>query len=112
MSLANNATEWSVLYLNENCYRHFGSNCDGNIVANINSTNNIIQPNNVGYGLYGYVIKKIYIYYILQNMLPIVIPVDSYLIELQKNRKFIMLRLKNLLSGINRKFFSDTVGIK
>lgn len=103
-----NTTKWDVLYLNENCYNHFGKLCDGEQV-----TDNIIRPVNVGYGLYGYVIKKESIKKIINDVLPFIVPIDNFLIDKHKiNDDFVVLRLKDPIVGINRKFDSDTIKIK
>lgn len=102
-----NTVPWDILYLNENCYRHFKKECDGPHV-----TPRIISPNNVGYGLYGYVIKKDAVKKYIDDILPLTIPVDNYIIEKQKDNDNKILRLKYPIVEINRNFKSDTVGIK
>jgi GR25 family glycosyltransferase involved in LPS biosynthesis len=103
-----NTTNWDVLYLNENCYNHFGKKCDGESV-----TENIIRPKNVGYGLYGYIITKEGVKKLFKNVLPFIIPIDNYIIEKHMSEpNIVVLRLKTPIVGINRKFDSDTIAIK
>lgn len=103
-----NTTNWDILYLNENCYNHFGRVCNGQQV-----TDNILRPVNVGYGLYGYVVKKESVKKIINDVLPFIVPIDNFLIDKHKiNDDFVVLRLKDPIVGINRKFDSDTIKIK
>ena len=102
-----NTVEWDVLYLNENCYYHFKEKCDGKHVSR-----RIIAPTNVGYGLYGYVIKKDAVHKYIKGMLPITIPVDNFIIEKQKDKQNRVLRLEYPMVDVNRRFESDTQQIK
>lgn len=98
---------WDILYLNENCYRHFGKNCNGEHV-----TANIIKPKNIGYGNYGYVIKRDTIIKYMNGVIPIILPIDDYLLRKQKHRDNQILRLKDPIVLVDRKFSSDTQSIK
>lgn len=102
-----NTTSWEILYLNENCYRHFGKKCNGPSV-----TNKIIRPNNLGYGLYGYIIKKDAVQKYMNNIMPFIIPIDDYLLHKQMDSDNYILRLKDPIVEVNKRFSSDTVGIK
>ena len=100
--------KWDALYLNENCYRHFKSNCNGNFI-----TNNVIKPKNVGYGCYGYILKKNFINKCLSDLFPIVIPVDNFIIKKsQLDPSLIVLRTENPLVNYDKNYISDTIYIK
>jgi len=97
-------TKWDVLYLNENCLKHFGKKaCDGP-----SYTENTIRPNNVGYGLYGYIISRECVQK-CDDVLPFIEPIDNYVIEKSfADRDFIVLRSKNVLVDLDKSFVSDT----
>lgn len=102
-----NTVPWDILYLNENCYWRFRDGCDGPMV-----TKRIMAPTNVGYGLYGYIIKRDAVPKYIEGILPFKIPIDNYIIEKQKDDNNRVLRLEYPMVEINRKFKSDTIGIK
>lgn len=102
-----NTVPWDILYLNENCYCHFKNECSGPKV-----TDRIMSPLNVGYGLYGYIIKKDAVPKYINGILPFTIPIDNYIIEKQNDQQNRVLRLEYPMVEINRKFKSDTYGIK
>lgn len=95
--------EWDVLYLNENCYRHFGSSCSGE-----DFSDKTIQPKRMGYGLYGYVINKKFVEKCLNELFPIYYAVDVFIDEGSFSRKFTCVRSKEILVHYNKKFSSDT----
>lgn len=101
-------TKWDVLYLNENCSKHFGKKeCDGP-----SYTKNTIRPKNIGYGLYGYIITKDFIRK-CNDVKPFIEPLDNYMITKASNNKdIVLLRSKNILVDIDRGFPSDTTLIK
>jgi GR25 family glycosyltransferase involved in LPS biosynthesis len=96
-------SKWDILYLNENCTRYF-KNCDGKPY-----TKNTIRPENIGYGMYGYIIKKDFIKK-CTDFLPIIYPVDVYLSN--KEKENIYLRSSEILVNYDKKFVSDTNIIK
>lgn len=95
--------EWDVLFLNENCYSHFGNSCNGN-----DFSDKTIQPNRIGYGLYGYVINKKFVKKCLNELFPICNPIDVFLDEGSSSRKFTCIRSKEILVHYNKRFSSDT----
>lgn len=100
--------KWDALYLNENCYQHFGKKCLGNFVSN-----QVIQPINVGYGCYGYLITRRFIEKCLPHAYPILMPVDNFIIHRsQVDHDLTVLRLYHPIVDVNRNFISDTQGIK
>lgn len=103
-----NQVKWNVLYLNENCYRHFGDECQGPQI-----TKSTIRPNNIGYGTYGYILKKNIVKKYADKFLPVIMPIDSFMVEVQKHDKnMVFLRLINPIVLLNKNFQSDTMGIK
>ncbi len=101
-------TKWDALYLNENCYRHFGRRCLGTFI-----NNQVIQPQNVGYGCYGYLITRSFIEKCLPSAYPIIMPVDNYIIHRsQVDYNLTVLRLYHPIVEVDRNFASDTIGIK
>jgi len=98
-----NDKNWDVLYLNENCYKHFGLSCNGDDFSEMT-----IIPNRVGYGLYGYVINKNFIQKCIKSLFPIYYAVDVFIDEGSFHKKFICIRSKELLVHYNKKFSSDT----
>lgn len=95
--------EWDVLYLNENCYKHFGSSCNGE-----DFSDTTILPKRTGYGLYGYVINKKFVEKCLNKLFPIYYAIDVFIDEGSFQKKFICLRSKEILVHYNKKFSSDT----
>jgi GR25 family glycosyltransferase involved in LPS biosynthesis len=98
--------EWDVLYLNENCYKHFGEMCDGK-----NFTDKTLLPNRIGYGMYGYVINKKFVEKIINNLLPIYYAIDVLLDEESLKNNLICIRSKEVLVHYNKNFHSDTQNI-
>lgn len=95
--------DWDVLYLNENCYNHFGSACNGD-----DFSDKTIQPKRTGYGLYGYVINKKFITKCLNDLFPIYFAIDTFIDEGSLSKKFTCIRSKEILVHYNKKFSSDT----
>lgn len=94
---------WDVLYLNENCYKHFGVSCNGD-----DFSETTIIPNRVGYGLYGYIINKNFVKKCIDSLFPINYAIDVFLDEASLQKKFICLRSKEIIVHYNKKFASDT----
>jgi GR25 family glycosyltransferase involved in LPS biosynthesis len=107
--------EWDVLYLNENCYKHFNNECDGD-----DFSDTTIKPSRAGYGLYGYVINKKFVEKCVNNLqkdaipslFPIYMPIDDYLDYKSKVNTFTCIRSKEIIVEVNRLFDSDTTKIK
>lgn len=105
--------DWDVLYLNENCYRHFGKNCDGNEFSKTT-----LKPTQIGYGLYGYIINRKFVQKCIENhvkfppLFPMYMPIDDYLNHTSRLGIFKCIRSKEILVGVNKQFDSDTIGIK
>lgn len=108
--------DWDILYLNDNCYSHFGDNCNGNIFSLTT-----IKPNRVGYGLYGYVINKQFINKCIKEsnnsnenleLFPLYMPIDDYIDYKSKKNELKCIRSKEIIVDVNRKFDSDTIDIK
>jgi GR25 family glycosyltransferase involved in LPS biosynthesis len=102
---------WDVLYLNENCYKHFGTDCNGPEYSD-----KTIRPKRIGYGLYGYIISKSFVEKCfsqihtdeLPSIFPISVAVDTYIDHKSYNKKLICLRSKEILVDYDKKFISDT----
>lgn len=107
--------EWDILYLNDNCYNHFGYECDGD---DFSATT--ILPSRIGYGLYGYIINKKFVEKCINNLqkddipslFPLYMPIDDYLDYKSKKGTFICVRSNEILVEVNRNFDSDTTVIK
>lgn len=107
--------DWDVLYLNDNCYSHFGDQCDGD-----DFSDTTIKPFRSGYGLYGYVIKKNFAEKCINNLhkdtipsiFPIYMPIDDYLDYKSQSGSLTCIRSKEIIVEVNRKFDSDTTKIK
>jgi glycosyl transferase family 25 len=100
--------KWDCFFLSENCYRFYCSECNGKQI-----TKNIMRPNNIGVGAYGYIMTKKLIAECLTDVYPLVYPIDNYLINKQKgNKNLVFLRTINPLIHVDRGFESDTQGIK
>jgi GR25 family glycosyltransferase involved in LPS biosynthesis len=95
--------EWDVLYLNSNCYNHFGNLCNGD-----DYSEKTIQPKRVGYGLYGYIISRNFVEKCVKFLFPIHYAIDVFIDEGSLTRKFTCIRSKEILVHYNKKFSSDT----
>ena len=100
--------KWDALYLNENCMKWFNKDaCNGELY-----TKNTMRPKNIGYGLYGYVIKRECVMK-CNDVKPFIEPLDTYMInKAAKNYNFIILRSKDVLVKVDKSFVSDTLKIK
>lgn len=100
--------KWDVLYLNENCIRHFGKEaCNGP-----SYTENTFRPKNIGYGLYGYVMTKDFLRKV-NDIRPFIEPLDNYMIiKADENPDIVLLRSKEILVDFDKGFASDTTLIK
>lgn len=102
---------WDVLYLNENCYKHFKHECNGK-----ENTKLTIHPTRIGFGLYGYIINKKFIekcFYKVHNdniprLFPICTAIDVYVDYKGYTNTIKCIRSKEILVHYDKKFASDT----
>ena len=99
-----NNYNFDFMYLTDNC----GEPCISGEI--LNETSYI--PDNVGYGMHGYIINKKIVNYLLSNAFPIIEPVDVYLENIHKKNIFKFLKLKTPIIYARDFGDSDTVAIK
>ena len=95
-------SKWDMIYLIENCKRLF-NNCDGPLY-----TPNTKRPINIGYGTWGYLIKKEFVKKCI-DYFPIIYPIDVYI--KMKEKEYIFLRSNEMLIDNNKELKSDTINI-
>lgn len=95
--------KWDILYLNENCYLHFGMGCNGD-----DFSDTTIKPQRIGYGLYGYIITRQFVEKCLNDLFPIYKPIDVFVDDGSIQKTYDCIRSKEILVHYNKKFASDT----
>jgi glycosyl transferase, family 25 len=99
-----NGIEFDFMYLTDNC----GEPCKSGTILSETS----YSPDNVGYGMHGYIINRKMLIYLINNAFPMIEPVDVYVENIHKKNIFKFIKLKTPIIYARDFNDSDTIAIK